>query len=301
MPLVTGPDGRLYADWRTENAATAATRASSTPTPPRPTRPVVVRNPTREQFGTPSREGIDTLRADMDRFRGEYADPRSSTRFRDLFGAGTTSLARAREETIRQGQEAASRRGYTGGFSGAQDEARRAYEQNRARLGFDAANQVADTAAGLYDSAAGKFANLVTAYNEQLGAGDRQYGDAVQAAREAYRQGVYTFRGQQEDARQFDTTFTEGQRRYDLTRQDDLERFRAEFGQRAHEYEATLRENQRQFNEGQKLSREELKAQAEDRELQRALQLAEALGLDPRLLVPTRYLRGAGGRSQISR
>lgn len=304
MGLVYGPGGQLYADYRSENAATAANNAAATkaaPAPPRPTRPVVVKPPTREQFGTPSREGIDTTKADMSRFLSDYENPRGSTRFSDLLGAASTSLARGRDETIRQQQEAASRRGYVGGFSGVGQEATRAFEQNRARIGFDAANTVAGEAAGMYDSAAGRFANLVTAYNEQLGLGDRQYGDALQGARALRAQNANTFRDQQEQAREYDQTFTEGQRQYDLSRSDQREQFQKEFGQRALEYEQTLKENQRQFNAGDKLSREQLKMQAEDHELQRAITLAQTLGIDPRLLIPA-YMRGRlGGRSQISR
>lgn len=297
MAIVYDGFGNPHADYRTENAATAAAKTASDKTNrySAVNRAPVVARPTRAQYGTPSREGIDTTEGQMSAFLADYQNPRGSARFSDLLGQASSSLARGREESIRQAQEIAARRGYVGGFSGEADRATRAYEQNRARIGFDAATSIAKDSAGLYDTAAGRYAQLIASYNDQLSAGDRAYGGAVEDANARRASVVQSFRDQQEAQRQYELTLAENQRQYDSGLGEKSREFDVTTGETKRQFDTTTAEGKRQFDAQDKLSRDQLAAAIRDQDLDRALALAKELGLDPRLLMGRFGMAGMGG------
>lgn len=296
MPIVYDAFGKAYAD----NGPYKNTNKPQAPPGARPVtntpvdRPVPIKAVTREQFGTPSREGIDQTQADLTRFRAEVDNPRGTARFGELLGQASSGLARAAAERTRQAQEIAGRRGYVGGYDAVSEMAQREADQGRARIGFDAASTIARDALGMYDSAAGRYANLVSAYNELLGAGDRAYAGALEDTYARRAAAVESFRQQQEQQRQYDTTLAEDRRQYDTGLGEKQREFDVTTGEGKRQFDTSTAEGKRQFDAQQALDQKKLDAAIRDNDLDRAVALAKDLGIDPRLILGRFGLSGPG-------
>lgn len=212
-------------------------------------RPVVVKKPTRGDFGTPSREGIDSQQADMTSFLTDYNNPRGTDRFSNLLGAASSSLARQSSERTRIAQENSARRGFVGGYSGEDARAERDSETERARIGFDAANTISKDSAALYTGAAGRYADLVSGYNEQVGAGDRAFGQATQQRESEQAAALTDWRHQRQQQSQFETTTAEGTRQFDVSTLEGRREFDAKLGEDARQFQITADENKREFDQ----------------------------------------------------
>lgn len=128
--------------------------------------------PSRSDFGTPDRAGIDeAAKAGRDALKG-FNDPTSTGAFQRLMGlAGEQTAAQAGEQS-RHAADAAQRRGYGGGFESTARSAAADRMSALATAGFAGAQSIQQAEGEQYGRAIGAFTELQKSYNEALSTGD---------------------------------------------------------------------------------------------------------------------------------
>lgn len=139
--------------------------------------------PEASEFAMPSREGLDELHGDLGRFREGYAHPTQTGAFQNLMNLASTRTASAADSLREEQSRAAQRRGFTGGFSGAEERTGRDRMRALAAEGFQAAGDIRAQEAEQYRAALQQYGAASQAFNAQMQERNRQYFEALQQAR----------------------------------------------------------------------------------------------------------------------
>ena len=142
-----------------------------------------VQMPGAGDFGMPNREGIDETRRDVSTFREGFLNPTGTGSFRNVMNLAGERTAVAQEAAGRESRDAASRRGYTGGFEDTARQAARDRMRAVATTGMEAAQQTQEAYGEQYKAALPAFTSLVGGYNQQMAQRNLAVGEAMQEAR----------------------------------------------------------------------------------------------------------------------
>lgn len=140
-----------------------------------PTRPVLP-GVDRKDFGSPDRTGIDEAAKEAAAAAQGFNDPTSTGAFKAAMGLAAEKGASAVQDIARQGRDAASRAGYTGGFNVHAKQADAERFKAISEAGFAGVASVRDQEAQMYGHASSALASLMSAYNAAMTASNVAYG-----------------------------------------------------------------------------------------------------------------------------
>jgi hypothetical protein len=135
--------------------------------------------PNRSDFGHASREGIDAAKLDVNAFRKGFNDPTSTNAFKDIMSLASNQGASALSEINRGSREAASKAGYTGGFSTRGKEADAARFAALSSAGFEGAGKVRADEGAMYGKALDNLTAMIGNVNNNNTASNIAFGNAV--------------------------------------------------------------------------------------------------------------------------
>jgi hypothetical protein len=140
---------------------------------PDPTRPIVgapdvIARPNRKDFGMPDRTGIANAAKTANQAAKNFNDPTNSLAFTSLMGLASEKGASAMSEVDRANRNAASKAGYTGGFSSMTKQADAERFKALSEAGFAGAASVRDQEADMYGKASSSLSSLMSAYNSAM-------------------------------------------------------------------------------------------------------------------------------------
>lgn len=143
-----------------------------------------IAGPNRRDFGSANGTAMTRLGRDTSAFRSEYNNPTNSGAFRDLMSLSNEQTGAQQSEVARQSRDAASRAGFTGGFSSREREASRDRMSALAETGFAGAGQIRSDALKGYTAASGAFAQAAGDYNRSNTESNVAFANAAQGTRE---------------------------------------------------------------------------------------------------------------------
>lgn len=131
--------------------------------------------PSRGDYGEPSRAGLDETAFAGRAALGGFLNPTGTTAFKNLMNLAQEQTGAQAQEVQRHAADAASRRGYAGGF---EDTARQTAQDRMTALalaGGTNAASVQQAEGEMYGKAIGAFTELQKSYNEAKATGDVAY------------------------------------------------------------------------------------------------------------------------------
>jgi hypothetical protein len=156
----------------------------------------IIRQPKRGDFGVPSREGIDQAAQTAQQYKQGFLNPRGTDAFRSLMSLAAERTARGASEDIRQGQVAAQRRGFVGGYSDVGERATRERAKALATAGFEGAGTVQSQFGAAQGNAQTAYNQLLRGYEGDVAARDQAYGEALLKTQALQTESDKTWQGQ---------------------------------------------------------------------------------------------------------